>query len=77
MKRIEHIKNKLIMLFAALFVNVYAFAQEAAEVNISKTTTSSSSTNWYAQPWIWIVAGAVFILLFAAIMRSGSSRSDA
>lgn len=26
---------------------------------------------WYTQPWVWIVGGAVFILLLVALLRSG------
>jgi len=26
-------------------------------------------TQWYAQPWVWVVGGAVFILLLVALLR--------
>ena len=28
-------------------------------------------SNWYEQPWAWVVGAAVFILLLVAILRSG------
>ena len=30
--------------------------------------------DWYAQPWVWIVGGAVFLLLLVALMRGGSRK---
>ena len=31
-------------------------------------------SNWYQQPWVWIVGVAVFILLLVAILKSGSKK---
>lgn len=76
MKRLENVKNKLVLFVMTMLVSVYAFAQEkvTAEVDINKSTTT---TTWYAQPWIWIVGGAVFILLLVALVRGNSNRSNA
>ena len=49
----------------------------------STSTTSTSITKsetWYTEPWVWIVAGAVLLLLIVALTRGGGSdragRSD-
>jgi len=48
-----------------------AWAQEkGAEVNVK---ISKSNDNWYAQPWVWIVGAAVFILLLVALLRGNKS----
>ena len=42
------------------------FAQDKGvdvDININKG-------QWYQQPWVWIVGGAVFILLLVALLRS-------
>ncbi|HEX2628644.1 MAG TPA: hypothetical protein VHM26_06530 [Chitinophagaceae bacterium] len=60
-----------LLLFAATG-SVIAFAQDKGvdiDVNVKK------EGNWYAQPWVWVVGGAVFILLLVALLRSGSRRS--
>lgn len=52
------------------------FAQEKStqvDVDVSKTTSSS---NWYASPWVWIVGAAVFILLLVALTSGSRSSSD-
>jgi hypothetical protein len=67
--------NGLYLALLGLFINVSAFAHEnGLKVDITKSETTTA-TNWYANPWAWVVGAAIFILLFAAILRSG--RSDA
>jgi hypothetical protein len=58
-----------IMLF---FLQVVAFAQDKkVDVDI---TTNKGGDSWYTQPWVWIVGGAVFILLLVALVRGNSNR---
>ena len=49
------------------FVQTAVWAQNP-DVNVKIEKTSS---NWYAQPWVWIVGGAVFLLLLVALLRGG------
>ena len=66
------IRRPLLTIFSVL-ATVIAFAQDKkVEVDID----TKSGGNWYAQPWVWIVGAAVFILLLVALTRSGS-RSEA
>jgi hypothetical protein len=69
--------NKMLLLVAILFTNVNAFAQEEATKVISKTTTTTNTSQWYASPWAWVIGAAIFILIFTAILRGGSRRTDA
>ena len=64
--------SKSISAFVLLFmVQVMAFAQDKkVDVNI----TTDKGGNWYAQPWVWIVGGAVFLLLLVALMRNNSNK---
>ena len=55
------------------FVQTIAFAQDK-KVDVSIGTNNGGSGNWYAQPWVWIVGGAVFLLLLVALMRGNSNR---
>lgn len=75
MKSLKNLKTSLLFFVTALFTNIYAFAQEeggAVKVDVTRTET----TTWYTNPWVWIIGVAVFILLFAAIVRGGR-RTDA
>jgi hypothetical protein len=52
-------------------LSTIAFAQDkGVDIKITK----ESSSNWYAQPWVWIVGGAVFILLLVALMRGNNNK---
>ncbi len=77
--------NRLILNFRQLFLLVsltlfsaLAWAQEEAastSSSVSTTTTTSTERTWYTEPWVWIVGGAVFLLLLIALMRGGGDRS--
>ncbi len=66
-------KRLALSLCMTLF-SVICFAQDEVTSKVVKTTTTTST--WYAQPWVWVVGAAVFILLLVALFRGGSSTSD-
>ena len=78
-------RSAFTLIMLALF-QVMAFAQDStgSSSSSSKSTTSSTTTTtdqtWYTQPWVWIVGGAVLILLIIALVRGNSGtttgRSD-
>ncbi|MBC7874318.1 MAG: hypothetical protein H7Y01_10000 [Ferruginibacter sp.] len=35
---------------------------------------NKKESNWYQQPWVWIVGGAVFILILVALLRGGGKK---
>lgn len=57
------------------FLSVVSFAQEGGadiDVNINK----DGGSEWYQQTWVWIVGGALFVLLLVAILRGGTRRAE-
>ena len=49
-----------------------AFAQEkGVDININ---VDKKENEWYKQPWVWVLAGAVFILLLVAILRGNKNK---
>jgi hypothetical protein len=73
MKQFMQIVKRPMLALMSLLMTAVAFAQDK-QVDVDINTNSGG--NWYAQPWVWIVGVAVFILLLVALTRSGS-RSDA
>jgi hypothetical protein len=73
MKHFMQIVKRPLLAIVAVLMSVIAFAQDK-KVDVDINTNSGG--NWYAQPWVWIVGAAVFILLLVALTRSGN-RSDA
>ena len=57
----------------AAITSMLAFAQEkSAEVDINLNKDDGGG-GWGA-PWMWVVGGAVFILLLVALMRRNTSK---
>ena len=72
-KIISHTWLRFTAILFFAFCSLSVFAQDKGldvDVNVKKD-------NWYTQPWVWIVGGAVFILLLVALIRGGGSRKDA
>lgn len=67
--------NRAWMMIIALFMNVLAFAQEKG-LDVNVDINKGGSAQWYANPWAWIIGGAIFILLLVAIVRGGGRTSD-
>jgi hypothetical protein len=73
MKKISSLWLKITASLFFSFISLLSFAQDKGvdiDVNVKKD-------NWYSQPWVWIVGGAVFILLLVALIRGGGSRREA
>ena len=54
------------------FLSVTAFAQEKGldvDINVKKEEA------WYQNPIVWVIGGAVFILLLVALLRGGEKKS--
>ena len=52
-----------------LFISVQTFAQDKKiDIDIN---TKSDNNSIFMQPWVWVVGGAVFILLLVALLRGG------
>ena len=59
-------------LFMSLLFSLVTFAQDKGvdvDINVNK-----KDSNWYQQPWVWIIGGAVFILLLVALLRGGNRK---
>ncbi|MEO8569610.1 MAG: hypothetical protein ABI419_10745 [Ginsengibacter sp.] len=74
--KISQVKKSLQKAGAVLLLSFFAtvlWAQDGgADVNVKIT---KESTTWYAQPWVWVVGGAVFLLLLVALLRGGGNKN--
>ncbi len=64
------IRSMSLLVISSLF-SILAFAQDKGvdvDINVKK------DNEWYQQPWMWIIGGAVFILLLVALLRGGSRK---
>ena len=70
MKIFNSISNKVLLSALLLFSAVLTFAQDK-KVDVDINVNKGNQSQWYTQPWVWIVSGAVFILLIVALTRGG------
>ncbi|MEO6130350.1 MAG: hypothetical protein ABIQ02_00780 [Saprospiraceae bacterium] len=61
---------------AAIFVfSLLSTMTWAQDKGIDINVDLNKGNNWYANPIVWIIAAAVFILLLVALMRGGKNGS--
>ena len=66
MKSLNSLASRVFFLVMLTLINLTVLAQDKdvdIDIGVKK------ETQWYAQPWAWIVGGAVFILLLVALLR--------
>ncbi len=65
---------KIAMVFTMMIISILSFAQDKkVDIDIN---TKSENDNFFMQPWVWVVGGAVFLLLLVALLRSNSSNKS-
>lgn len=70
-KAIPSVLNRGLFSLALSLANILAVAQDKGldvDINIK------DESEWYQQPWVWVVGAAVFILLLVALLRRGSPK---
>ena len=71
MKMISSLWARFTTLFLLCFFSVSTFAQDkGVDVDISL----KKENEWYQNPIVWVIGGAVFILLLVALLRGGSKK---
>ncbi len=66
---IPSVFTKFLAVLSLCMVSAVVWAQDKGldiDVDVDK------GGDWYANPIVWIIAGAVFILLLVALLRGGS-----
>lgn len=61
------------VIFSFLLIG-QAWAQDDKKIDVDINVNKGS--NWYEQPWVWVVGGAVFILLLVALLRGRGKKED-
>ncbi len=73
LKMIRQSYFRLSMALMLSFVSLLSFAQDRGldvDIDVKK------DNEWYQQPWMWVIGGAIFILLLVALLRGGSAKKS-
>jgi len=65
------IQKKYFAILALFLSQSLVWSQDKkVDVNLN---LNNGETQWYAEPWMWVVGGAIFIIIIVAIL-SGRSK---
>lgn len=72
---VTHVRLKQfwLMLLATLSTGILLGQDKKVEIDIN--AKSDDAGGFMSQPWVWIVGGAVFILLLVALLRGNRSKA--
>jgi hypothetical protein len=72
-RRSRQVGTTLAAFLATTLGAIQAFADQATvDVTTNETAqTATSSTTWYASPWIWAAAVGVFLIIVIALTSRG------
>jgi cell division protein FtsW (lipid II flippase) len=74
-KKANNLFNRAALLAATFLFSCYSFAQEKkVDIDINTKPTSDNGSSFFMQPWVWVVGGAVFILLLIALLRGSGTK---
>jgi len=66
----------VMLLFLLSVTNAVAWAQDSTTTAVTTTSTKTTEQQtWYAEPWVWVVGGAVLILIIVALTRGANNSS--
>ena len=67
---IPSVFSKFLAVIALCFIHAVAWAQDGGGLDVDVDLDKGG--DWYANPIVWVIAGAVFILLLVALLRGGN-----
>ena len=68
-QNVPSVFSKFIALIALCFIQTVAWAQDGGGLDVDVDLDQGGE--WYANPIVWVIAGAVFILLLVALLGGG------
>ena len=66
--------RNLLAVLTLCFLQTAVWAQDGGTTKVD-INVNKNGGNWYTQPWVWVVGGAVFLLLLVALLRGGNNKS--
>lgn len=73
-RKITEVKQAYTKLMLAIMLSMMSALVFAQDKGLDVDINVKKETEWYQQPWAWVVGAAVFILLLVAILRSGTRK---
>jgi len=65
--------KKAFLTLPLFFLGILAIAQDK-KVDVDIDVNKGGSSNWYQQPWVWVVGAAVFIIIIVALLKGSGNK---
>ena len=70
---ITNVSVKLSLFLSFLLFTMYIVAQDTKKIDID-INTKGNDNNFFMQPWVWAVGGAVFIIILVALLKNTNNK---
>ena len=78
MLTISNLYKKTALFLSAMLIAFYTMAQDSTTSSVNtSTSTATSETTWYAEPWVWIVGAVVLLVIILLATRGNSNTTSA
>lgn len=61
---------KTVGILFMLTLSLPSFSQEDKKIDVDIDTNPDDASGMFSQPWVWVVGGAIFVLLLVALLRN-------
>ena len=72
-KLIFHAVQKFVLLFVLCVIQLLAWSQDSVS-HSTTTVTTKTNNSFQVEPWMWIVGGAVLLVILVALLRGNSNK---
>ena len=65
--------KKCFLIITVFCFQSLAWAQDKkidVDINVGK-----KESDWYQQPWVWVVGGAIFLLILVGLLKGGTKKA--
>lgn len=63
---------KFLLMFLFSCIQLFVWGQDNTPT--TTTTTTKTTTSFQIEPWMWVVGGAVLLIILVALLRGSSSK---
>ena len=72
-KLIFNAVQKFVLLFVLCVIQLLAWSQDSVS-HSTTTVTTKTNNSFQVEPWMWIVGGAVLLVILGALLRGNSNK---
>ena len=72
MKKMIH--NSWLKVTTTVLSSFFALLAVAQDKGVDVDINIKKENEWYQQPWVWVVGGAIFLLILVGLLKGGGKK---